>query len=208
MSAEPYAWNVVVVGAWNMAILSPDGVSKRLFDLPGGTPIQLEVALDRPGRFKVSHDGILVVPASNRLEIAPEACVLEELKKAAAIGQRAVEKLPETPVTAAGVNIRYRFQELPVSAANMIRTPLDDALADRGFVMRNADIVRVVELEQGLVTVRLSSRLDGTGTLDVNFNRDSTVPAELSEWLGRLDQFFDVARQLSDAAGAAVEDHA
>ena len=42
MPAEPFSWNAVVVGAWNIAILSPDGVRRRLFDLPEGTPIELE----------------------------------------------------------------------------------------------------------------------------------------------------------------------
>jgi hypothetical protein len=69
MPAEPFSWNAVVVGAWNTAILSPDGVRRRIFNLPDGTPIDLEIAIDRHGHFRIGHDGLVVIPTGSRLEV-------------------------------------------------------------------------------------------------------------------------------------------
>ena len=64
MQAIPVNWNVVVAAAWNLAILTPDGIRKRLLELDASTPIQVEVALDTPQSFRVIHDGMIIVPSS------------------------------------------------------------------------------------------------------------------------------------------------
>ena len=97
MAGELSVWNVVVIGAWNTAILSPDGVRKRLFLLADGIPIGLEVAIDRPGHFRISHDGLVVIPTASRLEVAAANGTVTALTHAAEICRRAIAELPETP---------------------------------------------------------------------------------------------------------------
>jgi hypothetical protein len=192
MPAEPFSWNAVVVGAWNTAILSPDGVRRRLFDLPEGTPIELEIAVDRPGNFRIGHDGLVVIPATSRLEVTTQVPSPESLERACRLCQRALQGLPETPVSAVGINVRYRFAELPDALLDLVRAPVDAALADADFQVQGAVTGRSVTVAPGAL---------GAGTLEFNFHRDSAVAAELSDWLGRVQEFITLSDRMATVLG-------
>ncbi len=202
MPVTPYSWNAVVVGAWNRAILTPDGVRRRLFELPEGTPVEVEVAIDLPGPFRVGHDGILVAPAATRLEVAMRKSDLDSLARACTVCSRALRSLPETPVTAAGINIRYRFTELPDTTFDLIRAPLDGALSDAGFQVGTATTTRGVSVPPGVVNVKVT-HAEGEGTLEFNFHRDSKTPNELIEWLERSAEFVQLSDRLATVVGVA-----
>ena len=201
MASEPFSWNVVVIGAWNTAILSPDGVRKRLFQLPAGTPVDLQVAIDRPGHLRISHEGVMVIPTPSRLEVVATDGTGTGLTRAAGICQRAISELPETPVTAAGVNIRYRFEELPDDALAQVAAPLDDALALAGREIVNSSTRRTIEFDAGIVNLTVSYTPAGTGTVEFNFHRDSGEAKELSGWIGRTADFVNGAKTLAEVIG-------
>ena len=54
MLLEPGDWNVVIVGHWNRAILTPQGIATRLLQLPPETEIGIEVPMDAIGPYRVS----------------------------------------------------------------------------------------------------------------------------------------------------------
>ena len=203
MPAEPFSWNVVIVGSWNPAILSPDGISRRLFQLPQGTPVELEMAVDRPGQFRVGYQGILVVPSSISLEIAARVPDRNSLLRACDLGKRALETLPETPVSAAGMNIRYQFAEVPDRIFDLVKAPLDAALSDAGFAVRGALTKRGIEIEPGMLNLQITEARGGVpaGTLEFNFHRDSSVPEELRQWLARGEEFIGLSNNVIDAMG-------
>ncbi len=60
MGPVGFDWDVVVVGFWNPAILTPAGIWKRLFELEQGTPVELEVPIDGLAPYRVSHEEITV----------------------------------------------------------------------------------------------------------------------------------------------------
>jgi hypothetical protein len=201
LMAEPFSWNVVVVGAWNTAILSPDGVRRRLFDLPDGTPIELEVQVDRPGPFRIGHEGLVVIPIASRLEVATRTSTPESLERACRLCQRALQILPETPVSGVGVNVRYRFDELPDQILDLIRAPIDVELADADFQVQGGITKRSITLTPGLVNVEITQS-QAINKLEFNFHRDSTAPAELSDWLGRVQEFIALSDRLANVVGA------
>jgi hypothetical protein len=201
MPVEPSTWNAVVIGAWNRAILTPDGVRRRLFELPEATPIELEVAVDLPGPFRVGHDGLIVIPAPGRLEVAVRIASPAALQRACVVCQRALASLPETPVSAAGVNIRYRLTEIPDAVLDLVRAPLDEALSDAGYEVPGSTIKRSVSLPPGVVNVQVGQTQTGGGTLEFNFHRESSVHRDLREWLGRAEEFVTLSDQLALVAG-------
>ena len=108
MPLTPDNWNVVVVGHWNRAILSPNGIAKRLFGLEDGTPVQVLIPLDVVGPYHVRHEKITVIPSNDRLLVQPLHSTFENLMDAMSIARRALEDLPLTPVFAAGINLNYK----------------------------------------------------------------------------------------------------
>jgi hypothetical protein len=199
--AEPFNWNVIVLGAWNPAILSPDGIRRRLFELPDNTPIELELAVDRPGVFRVASEGIVVVPTTASLEIAPRTPTAETLARACALGRRALQVLPETPVSAAGVNIRYRFDEMPDQVLDLVRAPLDATLSDAAFEVTAALTRRSLALPPGVINVQINHGTGVAGSIEFNFHRDATLPTELSNWLDRVQEFVQLADRISNILG-------
>lgn len=201
MPPEPFNWTAVVIGAWNPAILSPNGVTRRLFELPADTPVELQIAVDRPGLFRVSHDGIIVAPTTTRLEVTSSVANTEGLSRACVLCQRALRSLPETPVTAVGINVRYRFAEIPNNVLDMVRAPLDEALSDAGHLVQATAANRSVTLAPGVIKMQISTDDSGGGRFEFNFHKESTVPAELIAWLERVDEFINISDELAAVAG-------
>ena len=77
MPLEPYDWNVVVLGHWNPAILTPQGISERLFQLPTETEIGIEVPMDAIGPFRVSLGdlAVMVTEAQLMVETRETSCL-------------------------------------------------------------------------------------------------------------------------------------
>lgn len=196
MAIEPAGWNVVVIGAWNVAILTPDGVRKRLLDLPEGTPVEIEVPVDRPGPYRIRHDGIIATPSPMALEVAAMEPSPENLKRACCIAAKALTALPETPVTAAGVNIRYSGRELPDALLDMTKMRLDEALSDQGYEITSHTIRHSLKLLPGVVNLDLTIKPDGDGSVSFNYHLDSEQPSQLMEWLGRSAEFIESADKL------------
>jgi hypothetical protein len=196
MPAEPFDWNAVVIGAWNPAILTPEGIARRLFDLPPGTPVELQVPLDRQAPMRVMYGDVMVTPASHTLIVAPTRMLPEVLQAATAAAGRAIERLPETPVTAAGVNVRYRFQELPDRILEDLAGPIDDRLSDSGHTIAAKLLRRSLVWEGGLLNVEVQENSDGSGQVQFNFHLNSQAGEALREWLGRSPAMVAAAREI------------
>lgn len=196
MELQATDWNVVVVGAWNTAILTPDGIRKRLFELPEGTPVDIEVAVDRPGYFRVRHGGTLVTPSPTILDVMGGLGDYDSLSKACAVAKKALFNLPETPVAAAGINIRYRIDQLPDELIDLIKVSLDDDLSDRGYLIVGRTTKRTLALTPGVVNIEIAQGPDIEGVITINFHLDSTDTATLAAWIDRVEEFFNMSSKL------------
>jgi hypothetical protein len=207
LSAEPYDWNVVIAGAWNVAILTPDGIKKRiLVDSPPNAPVRIEVAVDAPGYFRViNSDGIIVVPTSPSLQFLTERSNKESLRKASIYAIRALEDLDKTPVVAAGVNIKYRFAELQDHLIELMQAPLDDALSDASFLIKGKSLKRSLVVGSGFVNIDLKQDELLAGAFDMNFHLSSQQPDELKGWLRNIEQFFSTSEKLLSSLKIATD---
>jgi hypothetical protein len=196
MCAEPYEWNVVIAGAWNVAILTPDGIKKRLFDLPASTPVRVEVAIDTPGYFRVVQDGLIVVPSPSSLQFLTERPDKDSLQKATRVAIVALKDLPQTPVVAAGVNIKYRFSELPNHLIEFMEAPIDGALSDANFAITARSMKRSLPVGTGIVNLELTQDESQAGALAMNFHLGSAKPDDLMAWLGMTEEFFSVSERV------------
>lgn len=196
MATLPFEWNVVIVGSWNEAILTPDGIRKRLYQLPEGTPVEIQVAVDRPAPHRVHYNGLTVTPSSSVLVISVDQCDSQSLKNACDLAKNAMSALPETPLTAAGINFRYQIEELPDELLKLIEIPIDESFSDSGHEIRKRSIQRALEFPPGVINIELSQEQTTEGKLLLNFHLDSQEMAILEKWLSRVDEFFVKTQEL------------
>jgi len=189
MAIEPYDWSVVVAGYWNAAILTPRGIAKRLFDVADGTPVVVEVPIDGLAPHRVRHKGIVVAAESDRLTLTLETPTLANLGRAKQIAARAARALPETPLTAAGFNIRFKLADPPQQLLQGIAAAIDVSLSDAGQVIKSSGTRRSLECGKGLLNLDICHEGDEETRIELNFHRQSGDAAELCEWLEVSDDF-------------------
>ena len=183
MVLQPADWGVVIVGRWNRAILTPNGIAKRLFKLGEEKQVRVAVPLDGVSPYLVGHPSqqIVVMTDESRLLVQVEKPVYDELGNAMMAGVNAMIALPETPVTAAGYNINFHSKELtPEMAALLVAEP-EKSLVDAGFSTVARTVGRSLEHDEGRLNVTVSGE-DGF-TVSLNFHRSSEVIDELRQWL-------------------------
>lgn len=184
MPIKPTDWNVLLLGFWNRAILTPSGIAKHLFELDEGTPVEVFVAIDMPAPHQVKRDGITVIAANNQLVIQPEKCNFQEMQKAKEIGCRALENLPKTPVIAAGINFKYSSIE-PLDAFQQVtrQEVIDTRLSDMKYEIIGRSFSRSLKWNDGQINFSLTEDDHGKADLQFNFHRESNSATDLKSWI-------------------------
>jgi hypothetical protein len=178
---EAFDWNVVIVGHWNRAILTPQGIGLRLFRVEPGTPIAVEVAMDGLAPTRVKHENLTVTLSASKLIILADEPSYINLDRAREIAVRAIDGLPETPLTAAGFNIRIRIDTIPDDLLNTIRAQIDNRLSDAEFNLDGGSLTRTIRWQDGVLNLNVIQKKDFR--VELNFHRQSSVPRELVAWL-------------------------
>ncbi len=181
MVLQGYDWSVILAGFWNRAILTPAGIAKRLFGLEKGTPILVEVAMDGLGPPRVRHDQLTVISDIARLIIQADEPQYIHLDNARRIGVKAIQGLPETPLTAVGYNVRIKIEDPPDSLLTAIHARLDDNLSDANFTIDSCTLSRTMKWKEGMLNLEVKRTEDLR--VEFNFHRQSSSPEELIKWL-------------------------
>lgn len=184
MSLEPFDWNVVIVGYWNLAILTPAGIGKRLFHVEEGTNLRVQVSLDVLSPHRVQRsDGLTVIPDSNSLVIVPSSFSYCGLGHALEIGRQALESLPETPVFAAGINLRFHLTDPSYELTNSLCVGIDGRISDSDFIIKERRIRRSVQFESGTLNLGYYSNDKSPDSILLNYEKKSEDWKSLREWL-------------------------
>lgn len=181
MKLEALDWNVIVVGFWNRAILTPAGIGRRLFNLEKGTPVLVEVPMDGLASPRVKHERLTVIAEYGRLVIGADDPQYTELDRARAVAVQAIESLPETPLTAAGFNIRFRADEASDKLLAITSCGSDALLSDSSFVITERTLKRALNWRDGILNLSISQgKVIG---VELNFHRQSSKKEDLATWL-------------------------
>ena len=207
MNFKPFDWNVVVRGAWNRAILTPHGIKRLVFDLPKGTSVAVEVALDAPGSpQRVRYEGIVVSVVPGSLVIEPDPCDYDLLDRARQCACRAMTELPRTPFSAAGFNIRYRFEEPPSALLRTIQCDVDRIVSDLELKIVGRKLYRTLDWQDGEINLEIDADKEGAVALVLNFHKGSEEHEVLMAWLSlSMDRVkAEVARVLEALPGVLL----
>lgn len=188
MTIEPAPdWSTVVIGHWNRAILLPQFIAQHLYCLEENTPVDVQVALDQVAPHRVIHGRAAVLAATDKLIVQAADSTFECLDGTRQIAERALSKLPETPVFAAGYNVRYSVDSTAGCLDRILSHDSDLALADQGFVLVQKLQKRSVSWKDGRINVTVQkSEGDDDGdkcSVHFNFEMKSRDAVQLREWL-------------------------
>ncbi len=183
MNFEPASWNVLTVGAWNRAILTPEWIAKSIFKVPEGTPLPLEVPLNVWAPWKVKHEDCAVLVSASSLEIVAEKRGYETLEKARAFSVVAMQELPRTPLEATGFNIRYASDdEIDPDVAVLGQCEIDARLAECDLEIGRRMLQRSLSYGDGQLNFSMAIAENQTA-IDFNFHKGSSDCEQLKTWL-------------------------
>ncbi len=208
MSLEPFDWNIVIVGRWNRSILTPGRIAEKIFELKPPTGIFVNVPLDgiSPYMVKDPQQEIAIVTEYNRLIIQIVKMDYETVQKGLNAGLKVLEWLPETPLTAAGFNIRYKTSEVIQELIDIFPSPIDSKLGSIGYTQISArTVTRSIGYGNGVLNLTIVK--DGEDfTLLFNFHRQSNSNDNLKEWMRTpVNTISETVQNVTEVLGIKIE---
>lgn len=147
--------------------------------------MEVFVPLDQYVPYQVRHEQVAVVAYSNRLIIHLTKPSFPQLEKGMKFAARALEKLPQTPVTAAGINCRFKLDESEGELANVVKQSLDTQLVDADFNIKRRGILRSVQFDPGEINLTIKHEEEKGYTIELNFNLEDKDTVVLKKWVER-----------------------
>lgn len=196
MRANIDDWTMVIVGDWNVRLLTPEWVAKNLFE---GKEIQVE-ALLRPGdqHLRYNFAEISILPEPDRIIITEKAINDEVLQSAEQVAIKTLELLPHTPIRALGINFGF-IEENPGPELTSLFELNDRAeLADFDCKTISTEIHRRFETEHGILKLK-QTLSDGNIALHLNFHYDvSSIEEAINQLRDRITLYRDFGYKLLD----------
>lgn len=177
-------WTLVVVGAWNTRIFTPEWVGRALFE---SGELTTEVGFT-PGQsiLRYTHEGVIVIPRDERVIVGVKETGAEPLRRAEDVVLRLLTMLPHTPVTAFGVNLSFREARPKPDLTEIFRATDHGRLASKYEVGR-IELVRTLQVEGGALNLKHAFD-DGRVEIDFNFHHPATTAAQVAERLRGLTE--------------------
>lgn len=194
---------IVLVGAWNIAIFTPEWVKANL--LPG-----VDFKVFFPSMvgcsLKFQTELLAFCIEGNRLqfEVTKQESLQDAYVEIIRLLRIILRKLAHTPVNAVGTNYVYDF-EAPFEVLNTLQDnePLQSIVNLIGTGVKSQALVRKFDMgEKKELTLRLESADDGRNRIDFNFNYNVNNAGEIMNLLGEDDQLLiqnqELARRIVD----------
>jgi hypothetical protein len=176
MKAIQEGWTIVLLGGWNMAILTPQWISEHLVKQ---STVDIEV-LVTPGnqpqiRYKASD--FVLTPSPQRLVFNMLRATDEVLLRLEAMVIRLLGALPHTPVSATGVNFRFSEDEDIRDLTHSFDFGDSTALADFGATVSATELLRSLSYEDTTINFKLIHQIDKI-VFDFNFHNNVQPTAD------------------------------
>jgi hypothetical protein len=191
MKAQLDNWSVVIQGAWNMAILTPDWLTKNA-GIEG--PVQLEFPVGNPLLpVRLLFQGVRMVVLPDRLILAPSADEMPILQRMEMTARTILTTLKHTPVAAIGVNFAFEEAEPPEKVKALFRLSDSSRLADSDFIIEATELRRRLcpaGARSYVLNMNLAQANGTRVSALLNFHCDLNSSAEAAAYLdGRVNEF-------------------
>lgn len=206
MKAQIDNWSIVVIGAWNAAILSPAWLTEHL-GIKSQVLIEFPVGdLRQPLRFTLER--VRMVVTRDRLILSPISDETASLEQAEVFARKILQTLTHTPVSAVGINFQF-IETAPSPDLSKLFSLVDATkLAGVEFVTQATEIRRRLKNNDQIVNLTLAHSADGGIQIDLNVHRDVQTTADAAAFLeGKIVKWRNSSlKLLADTYGVELEE--
>jgi hypothetical protein len=208
MPLKKQNWDVVAFGRWNPGILTPRGIVDRLFEhRQPEAEYEVEFPDDAVGPCRVNYDGLAISVTDSFLAVHPKGPTYTDLYRANGVVKKAMESLPETPVSGVAFNLRFAgdIDASLVPLGDSLRHSWESRFASGGYEIINRSVSFSVVWDGGTILVTLGNKPDIGYRITVSF-RQSGPREEMLRWLtigpdalrGQVSAIFQNVFQIDD----------
>ena len=166
------SYSIVVLGAWNPSIFTPEWVVSNLAD--GETcDVQMAFPIDDPtAPRRITFEGINFFPGRRQINLSPTTPDLGGMKKCSAILVKILALLVHTPVSSAGVNFSFS-EDNPTEQMLSALLPSDSDSILGEYPIKETKIHRVLKRGDDVHVLNFTIAQNDTGcALSFNFHYD------------------------------------
>lgn len=178
MKLEPSRCPLVAIGAWNLAIFTPDWVGDAIF---GKEDPQLEVGFGPWMQTRFIGAKLKLFVQNGRLQLLPADASDETLSRLEQAAKAIFKKLPETPVSAFGVNFGFELSESNARISDLLALSDIENIERCGGALESISVARKIRYEGRVANVTIARLETGAVYVDLNFSRQVSVASQASD---------------------------
>ena len=193
--------NLVIIGAWNPAIITPVWLRQQFPDLFPGGQYQAEFITGPAVSVRFTINDVLIDASNGRLVMSSRIDDLARLESLPRLAIAIAERLPHTPVAAVGFNFAFEATERAALAVDRF---LDERSQDRfyaelGLTSRiGRQVTHSFALPHSTLNLTYECKPEKT-MLTFNFHNSVTNVQQVRDALVRFPEVLGEARRLAAA---------
>ncbi|WP_292759306.1 hypothetical protein [Methylophaga sp. UBA2689] len=202
-------YSIVVLGAWNPSIFSPEWIKKFLVNIEEGEEIEIAFPLDdATAPRKISFKEISIFPGRKKMDLIPIVPSKDNLEFCQSILVTLFNILPHTPVSGFGINFGFLESNLSTELTNLFELSDENSLIDN-YVPKGTSISRnIVKEGQNYIINLTLSEANGNVSIKINFHFNIASTEECREILetGAVENCFNETLELLETVyGITIE---
>ncbi len=144
MRPIPDSYSIVVLGAWNPSIFSPEWVVSNLADADQ-SDVQIAFPIDDPtAPRRITFEGVIFFPGRRQIILSPAEPSIDGMKKCSSVLVKILTLLTHTPVSSAGVNFSFS-EENPTEQIQNALFPSDNSSILNDYTIQETKIHRILK---------------------------------------------------------------
>ena len=179
MKIKENSISVVIVGHWNLHILTPRWINAHIFNEPQ-LKVEFPLNIGLPHKYTAVENKVTFIPTEDKVTLIALEDSEECLNKLEGFISKLVTELPATPASAFGVNFGYLEEDASRSLVETFSVSDSKLLTDYNCQEINNSIVRRLIVEDRILNFRVF--LQGNQIeFDFNFHYDVSNIIDVKE---------------------------
>ncbi len=169
MQSKPSSWTIVLAGVWNRAIFAPEWVAQHLFH---AEEVEIMLASSPVLPIVYQNQSVSIEVGSSRLIFRVRIQNDDCLNSAERMALTVLERLPETPINAVGINFSYIESTPNADLMDLFNFADNGGIAGNDWQIATSKITRQIKKNDDNLNCSLS--FSGSEiTLDFNYHTEA-----------------------------------